>query len=100
MVLFNNDLTSTAKLVFCLVSSLCASSGVCNAGNEAIGEKLGIGERTVSRLVLELEKKDYITCFYSRRVDGTTKREITLGSNDFYNRTPKMSTGKRRTNLS
>lgn len=57
-VLFDGDVSSTAKLIYVYISSLCAKSGHCFASNEHIADKFGISMSQVSRLIAEL--KPYI----------------------------------------
>lgn len=54
-ILFSEEVSSTAKLVFCYISSLCAERGYCWALNSHIAEKFGITDSQVSRLISSLE---------------------------------------------
>jgi hypothetical protein len=55
-VLFDEQLSSGAKLMFCYIMSLCAKRGHCWASNEHLATKFGISKRTASRLLSELER--------------------------------------------
>ncbi len=54
-ILFNPDLSSTAKLMYCYISSLCAKNGYCWAHNDALAEKMGISESQVKRVLSALK---------------------------------------------
>lgn len=49
-----------AKLFYAQISRYTNSRGYCWASNRALSEELGIGERTVSRYVAELEEAGFI----------------------------------------
>jgi hypothetical protein len=75
VVLFDNDLSPTAKLVFVYISSLCAKKGYCWSSNEHIGLKFGISKTQVSRHISSLGK--YITI----ENPSNEKRKIRLAEN-------------------
>ena len=77
LVLFSKDLTDKQKLLFCLISSLCAEKWFCRATNEYIWELLNADQRTIRRNVSELETKWYITT----EIETNNKRKITLDKN-------------------
>lgn len=54
-VLFDKSVSSTAKLLYCYISSLCASTGICWATNAHFAEKFGISRRQVIRLIEEID---------------------------------------------
>ena len=60
LVLFDNKLTDKQKLLFCLISSLCAEKGFCWASNKYLWEKLWVKERTISQWVKALIDLWYI----------------------------------------
>lgn len=74
-VLFDKKITATSKLVFVLISSLCAEKGYCWANNKYIGSQLSLSERQISRSIKQLEK--YI------QIDNpfNEKRQICLDKN-------------------
>lgn len=74
-VLFNNELTDKQKLLFCLISSLCAEKWYCRAVNEYIWKLLNADKRTISRNLSELEKKWFIS------IENGVVRKITLDKN-------------------
>jgi len=55
-VLFDSELSSTAKLLYTLISSLCAKKGYCFASNKYLSEKLKISTVQISKLTTSLEK--------------------------------------------
>lgn len=59
-VLFDEELPSTAKLLFCYLSSLCATTGYAWASNPHLAKKFSISERSVSRHIDSLSGKGYI----------------------------------------
>lgn len=73
-VLFDKELSDKAKLLFCLISSLCAEKGFCRAGNEYISEKMWMSERTVREHIGILVKHGYITLV----VEKWNQRKITI----------------------
>lgn len=75
IVLFDTELSSTSKLVFVLISSLCAAEGYCWANNEYIGSKLGISKSQASRSIKQLEKYVSVTSPFNE------KRTICLRKN-------------------
>lgn len=60
-VLYSKELTDKQKLLYCLISSLCAEKGYCRAKNEYMAEKLWTTTRTIREHVSELEEKWFIT---------------------------------------
>jgi hypothetical protein len=72
-ILKDTKISSTSKLVFCLISSLSAESGKCYATNRYIGEQLGLKGRQITYCLRQLEQT-YINC----NMVTSEKREITL----------------------
>jgi hypothetical protein len=54
VVLFNKELTSTDKLMFCYISSLCAGSGSCRPRNKHLAEKFDLKQRQVTNILQNL----------------------------------------------
>jgi DNA-binding MarR family transcriptional regulator len=71
----NNNLSSNAKLLYGDIQLLCYKNGYCFASNKHLGDILSVTERTITRLLSELEKNNYIKIEYSRN-----KRKIYLVS--------------------
>jgi hypothetical protein len=74
-VLKDKTISSTSKLVFCLISSLTAQSGACHATNKYIGDQIGIKNRQVAYCIKQLS--EYIIC----EMVTSEKREIKLVDN-------------------
>lgn len=60
-VLYSTELSDKQKLLFCVISSLCAEKGYCRAKNEYMAEKLWTTTRTIREHVSELQEKWFIT---------------------------------------
>ena len=71
----NKNLSSNAKLLYGDIQLLCYKNGFCFASNKHLGDILSVTERTITRLLSELEKNNYIKIEYSRN-----KRKIYLVS--------------------
>lgn len=59
-VLFDKELSDKQKLLFCLISSLCAEKGFCWAKNSFLAEKLWSTTRTIREHITTLQEKWYI----------------------------------------
>ena len=73
-VLFDKELSDKAKLLFCLISSLCAEKWFCRAGNEYIAKQMWMSERTVREHIAILVKHGYITLV----VEKWNQRKMTI----------------------
>lgn len=78
-ILFDKDLSDKEKLLFCLISSLCAEKWYCRANNWYLGEKLDITWPRVSWRISSLEKKWYITVTIDQKWGN--KRNIAIAEN-------------------
>lgn len=78
VVLFNNELSDKQKLLYCLISSLCAEKGYCWATNEYLGKKLWVTLTTISRNIATLIEKWFIVM----DLKNWNERILTLGEND------------------
>jgi hypothetical protein len=76
-VLFDTKISSTSKLVFCLISSLTAQEGHCWANNEYIGKQLHLSKSQVSRSIKQLEEYIIINNPFNE------KRDIRLRKNAY-----------------
>lgn len=56
VVLFDSEISSTSKLLYVLISSLCAEKGYCYASNQYLADKLGVNKTSISRLLKQLDK--------------------------------------------
>lgn len=77
-VLFDNELTDKQKLLFCLISSLCAKEWFCWATNETLWKMLNASKITISKNVAKLTERWFITI----EVKNNNERKITLVKND------------------
>lgn len=75
IILKNKDLSSTAKLVYVLISSLCAKEGYCYASNAYIGTELDLSDRQVRDCISQLEQ------FLTFEDRTSHKRRIFLAGN-------------------
>lgn len=78
VVLFSNELTDKQKLLYCLISSLCAEKWYCRATNEHLWELLNASKFTISKNVAVLVEKWFI-CL---EVNQNYQRKLTLVKND------------------
>ena len=51
-----------------IISSLCAEKGYCFASNEYLGNLFNLPKETISRKIKLLQKKNYITIEYDKKV--------------------------------
>jgi biotin operon repressor len=73
-VMINKEISSTAKVLYGIISSLTNEKGYCWASNKYLGELIGISERQVSTTVNDLSEIGLIVS----DVDKNYKRKITL----------------------
>ena len=74
-VLFSKELTDKQKLLFCLISSLCAEKWYSRASNDYIGELLDVNKRTISKNLSVLCELWFI------EIESWTQRKIYLAKN-------------------
>jgi hypothetical protein len=60
IVLFDDDLSSTAKLMLCYITSLAGAEGFCRPRNKHLSEKFHISTRQVSNVLQELGEYVYV----------------------------------------
>ena len=77
IVLFSDNLTDKQKLLYCLISSLCAKEWFCWATNEHLWDLLNVNKLTISRNISELQEKWYINI----EITSNNQRKITLNEN-------------------
>lgn len=77
-VLFDNRLTDKQKLLFCLISSLCAEKWYCWASNTYLWEKLNVKAWTISNSVKALIDLGYIYSDVNKSKGN--ERHITIGN--------------------
>lgn len=76
VVLYDNELSDKQKLLYWVISSLCAEKWYCRASNDYISELLWVNKWTISKNISELEKRWYINI----TLDSNYKRYIELNS--------------------
>ena len=77
VVLEDKDLSANQKLLYCLISSLCAEKWYCRASNKYLGDKLGVKEWTISTAIKGLVEKGYIDSDVNKSKGN--ERHITIG---------------------
>lgn len=77
-VLYCKELTDKQKLLYCLVSSLCAEKWYCRASNEYLWELLNAEKGTISKNIWKLIEKWLITT----ELESWFQRKISLVEND------------------
>lgn len=75
-VLYDKELTPTQKLIFTIVSSLCAERWYCRASNSYIGDMLWVSIDTASEAINKLVDKWYLHSVVDKK-EGN-KRILTL----------------------
>ena len=79
-VLDNRELSASAKLLYASITSYTVQTGYCWAGNKALAERFGWGERTVSRCIAQLEDAGFIRHgMYFNQQTGKMERRIFIG---------------------
>ena len=76
-VLYSTELSDKQKLLFCVISSLCAEKGYCRATNEHLWELLWVDKLTISRHISQLQEKWYI----SIEIISRNERKIRIDEN-------------------
>lgn len=71
----NENICSNAKILYGDILLLCHSKGYCYATNKFLADSLSVTDRTITRLLCELEKNELIKINYCRN-----KRRIYLAS--------------------
>lgn len=74
-VLFSKELTDKQKLLFCVISNLCAEKWFCWATNEYLWERLWVNKWTISKNITTLYELWFID------IENWLQRKITLVEN-------------------
>lgn len=82
-VLFDKELTDKQKLLFCLISSLCAEKWYCRATNEYLWERLNASKTTISKNVSILQEKWFISVDVSSEEGNKRKIGIVENNNTY-----------------
>lgn len=72
-VRYDSELSSTAKLLYAEISALQEAKGYCFAQNGYFSDVFGVNERTIQRLLRQLEAAGYIRVQVVRDPAGTDK---------------------------
>lgn len=78
-VRYDQDLPSTAKLLYAEISALTDQRGYCFAKNEYFQDLYSLSDRTIRRLLSDLEKRGYIVIKDGNGGEG--RRKIFAGIN-------------------
>lgn len=73
-VRYDQELNANAKLLYGELTSLCNQQGYCWAKNDYFAQLYGLSERTISRLISQLEGKGYIRSEIVPTKGGTERR--------------------------
>lgn len=73
-VILSKEISSTAKVAYGVISSLCNEKGYCWASNDYLGELLGITGTRMSLIIKELIGNDLI----ESEIENNYKRKIKL----------------------
>ena len=60
IVLLDEDLSSTTKLLMGLITTLSMKDGFCYASNRYLSNLLKVSKRTITSSITALRRKDYI----------------------------------------
>lgn len=77
-VRYSASLTSTEKLLYSEITSLCDMTGACWAANSYFAKLFNKTEETISRNIKNLEKKELIRIIYKKRGSQIIERGISI----------------------
>lgn len=60
IVLFDKDISSTAKLLMGFITTLSMQDGFCYASNNYFSRHMKVSKRTITNCITSLKKKKYI----------------------------------------
>ena len=60
IVLLDNDISSTSKLLMGLITTLTMKEGFCYASNKYLSNLLKVSRRTITSCIPSLKRKNYI----------------------------------------
>lgn len=105
-VLYDQQISSSAKLLYACISSHCAKTGKCFATNDYLAEKMGVSIRNIQKQLGELLDTKYVEAEFN---DQKNKRLLGLGGvskttgggveNDTHNNTNIIVLDKSNTNV-
>lgn len=73
-VRYSEELSSTAKLLYAELSALIGEDGYCWATNTYFAGVLGVSERTISRMISQMETAGFIRCEMAATENGSERR--------------------------
>ena len=73
-VRYSGELSSTAKLLYAELSALIGEDGYCWATNYYFAGVLGVSERTISRMITQMESAGFIRCEMAATDNGSERR--------------------------
>lgn len=73
-VRYSEELSSTAKLLYAELSALIGEDGYCWATNTYFAGVLGVSERTISRMISQMETAGFIRCEMAATDNGSERR--------------------------
>ena len=73
-VRYSEELSSTAKLLYAELSALIGEDGYCWATNTYFAGVLGVSERTISRMISQMEAAGFIRCEMAATDNGSERR--------------------------
>lgn len=73
-VRYSEELSSTAKLLYAELSALIGEDGYCWATNTYFAGVLGVSERTISRMITQMESAGFIRCEMAATDNGSERR--------------------------
>ena len=73
-VRYDRELRPNAKLLYGELTSLCSSKGYCWATNDYFAQLFDLSVSTVSRLIGQLEDRNYIRCEMASTESGSERR--------------------------
>ena len=76
-VRYDPELSSTAKLLYCEITSLCKQKGYCWASNNHFAELFNLSPSTISRMVSLLERRGHIKTEIVAVANGSERRIYT-----------------------
>lgn len=76
-VRYDPELSSTAKLLYCEITSLCRQKGYCWAKNSYFSELFSLSTSTISRMIAQLERRGHIKTETVAVSNGSERRIYT-----------------------
>lgn len=74
VILFRDDLSANAKLLYAILTNLCDRDGYCWATNEYLAEQFSTSESSVTRWISQLERLGFIRSEMIPNAKGSERR--------------------------